>query len=93
MKMLRYGSERMDDGSAEITYYLTVDLFTCETGAELEGYGVMAAMEGGDTAAVRCVTVHSEEARRLLDVLRRGRVTPVTLRDVVEDWVAGRTTM
>lgn len=51
-----------------------------------ENYGVL--LEGfGQTAAVSGVTVNQSRALALLETLRHGAVTPVGLRDVVEDWL------
>ncbi len=41
-----------------------------------------------DFAAARDLTVSAERARRLFERIAAGHVTPCTLRDVAEDWLA-----
>lgn len=48
-------------------------------------YGVAVLDRGGERAAVRDVTSLRERAEEVLALLARNLVTPVTLRDVVED--------
>lgn len=48
-------------------------------------YGVAVLDPGGDRAAVRDVTSLRSRAEEVLTLLARNLVTPVTLRDVVED--------
>ena len=42
---------------------------------------------GGEQAAIENLTPRREEIEALAVKLRKGRVTPVALRDVVEDWL------
>lgn len=65
-----------------IHYYLLVE--TLEH--DLEMYGVLVEYQA-QTAAVPALTVCRRRAEALLELLRRGRVTPVTVRDVAEDWL------
>lgn len=69
---------------APIYYYLLVE--TLENGAE--DYGV-AVEYGAQTALVPALTLFRARAEELLELLRRGRVTPATARDVAEDWLLG----
>lgn len=48
-------------------------------------YGVAVLDRNGDCARVRDVTTRRERAEQMLELLRRNLVTPVTLREVVED--------
>lgn len=57
-------------------------------GEDAEVYGV-AVEYGGERAELRSLTVSRRRAEALLERMRRGRVTPVTARDVVEDWLLG----
>lgn len=65
-----------------VRYYLLVD-------AVRDGrwmYGIL--VEGdGDREAIPGITPSRLRAQMLLKRLIRGRVTPVTARDVVEDWL------
>ena len=49
-------------------------------------YGIAVAY-GGEQAAIENLTPRREEIEALAVKLRKGRVTPVALRDVVEDWL------
>ena len=42
---------------------------------------------GGEQAAVSGITTARQRVQGLLDGLIRGQVTPVALRDVVDDWL------
>lgn len=62
---------------------IEVDGFHCES------YGMVVTDEAtGEEARRRHVTVNAQEAMELLRLLARNAVTPVTLADVVEDWLA-----
>ena len=50
------------------------------------GYGIAAEFKG-ERAVIEDLTSHREEIEELALKLRKGRVTPVALRDVVEDWL------
>ena len=64
-------------------YYLLVE--TEERGRKQ--YGVKIASDG-DEAALRDVTVSRQDIQTLGELLMEFLVTPVSLRDVVEDWLA-----
>ena len=67
---------------APIHYSLLVE--TLENGVET--YGVLVEYLTQRTE-VPGITVFRHRAEALLELLRRGRVTPVTVRDVMEDWL------
>lgn len=74
------GSRRL--GGETVTYHLLIQ----EVEGLGENYGVR--LEGfGRAAAVSGITVSQCRALTLLDKLRRCAVTPLGLRDVVEDWL------
>ena len=50
------------------------------------GYGI-AVVYRGEQAVIEDLTSRREEIEDLVLQLRKGRVTPVALRDVVEDWL------
>lgn len=68
-------------------YYITIDemdvgRFACES------YGVkIVDRDGGGTAAVPHVTCSQERIDELCQLVVDNGVTPVTLRDVVADWL------
>jgi hypothetical protein len=66
----------------QMTYYLLAE----ENLEGAEQYGVRS--ETGDRAEVRKVTISSRSILELLGLLMRNTVTPVGLRDVIEDWLA-----
>ena len=80
MRSVFMGSRRL---SGEVlNYHLLIE----EVEDLGENYGVL--LEGfGQTAAIPGITVVQNRALSLLEKLRRGAVTPVGLRDVVEDWL------
>lgn len=55
--------------------------------ADTECYG-LRIRRGGETAEIAGLTVSQRRIQELLESLVRGAVTPVVLRDVVEDWMA-----
>ena len=56
-------------------------------GLSCESYGVKIVGEDGEEASVPNLTVNAGRIDQLMDLLVRNGVTPVTLRDVVEDWL------
>lgn len=61
---------------------IEVDGFHCES------YGIMVREPyTGEEASVRHITVNASQALELLDTVARSTVSPVTLRDVVEDYL------
>lgn len=67
-------------------YCITVD----EIGAGrfcCENYGVRVSERGGGSAAVRGITCSMDRIRELGAMLVCGAVSPVSLADVVEDWL------
>ena len=60
---------------------MDVGNFSCEA------YGVMIRETGGESAALPGLTVSAARIDELAGLLVRGGVTPVTLRDVVDDWL------
>ncbi len=68
----------------QMTYYLLAE----ENLEGTEQYGVRVESETGDRAEVRKVTISSRSILELMGLLMRNTVTPVSLRDVIEDWLA-----
>ena len=67
-------------------YVILVDEMTVG-GMSCESYGVRVTGPDGDCAEIPNITVSAGRIDELLDLLRLNQVSPVTLRDVVEDWL------
>lgn len=74
---------RADVGAFVLEYHLVEE--SREDGRK--DYGIEVCSSSGDGDCVRGITVCREEAAALLHLLARNTVTPVTLRDVMEDWL------
>ena len=77
-------TERANAGAFELEYHLLEE--SREDGRK--DYGIAVCSSSGDGDCVRGITVCWEEATALLHLLARNTVTPVTLRDVMEDWLS-----
>lgn len=77
-----------EDGTEHcFEYIILVDEMEVSGGLFCESYGVRVVREDGESAEVRNLTVRVERIDALVELLRRNAVSPVTLRDVVEDWL------
>lgn len=80
-----------EDIAQEITivYYVTIDEFTdATTGIVLETYGVgVTIVESGESEIIPNVTFSKTNILTLINLLSHHLVTPVTLSDVVYDWL------
>ena len=56
-------------------------------GLSCESYGVKVVGEDGEEAAVPDITISTSRIDALMELLIRNSVSPVTLRDVVDDWL------
>ena len=63
-------------------YYIIVD--ELDAG---ESYGIRIEERGGRQAAVRQITCSASRIEELAGLVLRGSVTPITLADVVSDWL------
>lgn len=70
-------------GETPVRYYLLAEHLP---GGKTD-YGLRLAVPDGDSAELRGLTFSSRAIRELLDRLMRCDVTPVSLRDIVEDWL------
>ncbi len=72
-----------------IVYYVTVnELVQPETGAVLEYYGIgVTICESGESAIISNVTFSKTDILSLVSLLSTCLVTPVSVRDVVDDWL------
>jgi hypothetical protein len=86
MQIIKETREHLELGAAELA--LRYRLFSQARGEEYTSYGIEVAVEDtGEVASVEDVTVDETRAMRLLRLLTKGRVTPVALMDVVEDFL------
>lgn len=68
-------------------YYILVGEMAVSGGLACESYGVKVVGEDGEEASVPDLTVSPARIDQLMELLVRNGVSPVTLRDVVEDWL------
>jgi hypothetical protein len=66
-----------------INYYMLIE----ERADDTENYGVELACANGERAQICRVTPSQNRALGLVSQLMRYAVTPVTLHDIVEDWL------
>ena len=69
---------------------MTVEYYRIEepAGRGRTDYGVEISTSLGEHSRIGGITVSPEEIVCLLDRLVRNSVTPATLRDVIDDWLA-----
>ena len=85
-KVLNYGS----DAQRTLVYYILVDILgEEEDGSELENYGVSILIdEISEEASIRAITMSQVKISRLADLLASNLVTPVSLEEVICDWLS-----
>ena len=80
-KYVDFGKEEMKT----LIYCLVEDSTVYE---EKTAYGVSVEIpEKGESVCISDLTTYKEEAEHLLDLLATGFVTPVAVKDIVEDWL------
>jgi hypothetical protein len=74
---------------ATLVYSITIDeLSDLSAGISVESYGVCISIaENGVQNVVRHITCSLEKIEKLVRLLSENSVTPVTLQDVVYDWL------
>ena len=80
MRVCQIGAVRM--GRDWLRYYLLRSV------QSRNGYGICVTC-GDNATFIPGIAASEGEVRQLLRAMIRGRVTPVTARDVVEDWLCG----
>ncbi|MCD7948385.1 MAG: DUF6514 family protein [Oscillospiraceae bacterium] len=71
-----------------LDYYILVDELTADGEFACESYGVKIAVAGGgDEGSIRHITSSATRINELVELLSKYEVTPVTLEDVVNDWL------
>ena len=82
-------TRRLTDAQGRVREYSYFSLVgeKCVGSFSCEAYGVMIRETGGESAALPDLTVSPARIDELAGLLLRGGVTPVTLRDVVDDWL------
>ena len=73
-----------------LKYFLLIQEIEIENNLICENYGVKVSINGGeeeDTAEAPNITMNATPIHSLLDLLSRNPVTPVSLADVLEDWL------
>lgn len=89
MEICRKRTNLNTERSFTLIYYVTVDeLNEPSSGMELESFGVgVTICENGETGIVPNVTFSRTGVLSLAASLAFHLVTPVTVRDIVEDWL------
>lgn len=82
MRRIRF--DQAECRGTAVVYYLVAE----ET-AEVERYGLQVCC-GEETETVSDITASRRAIQSLLEAMARGAVTPVTAREVVEDWLNGQ---
>ncbi len=88
MREIEYCRKKISPGAEnnyEVVYYITVDDILGNNEAVLENYGVGIRLENGEEDKIRGITFDAEKIEVILRILSNGTVTPVGLRDVIED--------
>lgn len=89
MEICRKNTKLHDDEESTIVYYVTIDeLVDATTGIVLETYGVgVTICESGEAAIVPNVTFSKTGILALITLLSNNFVTPVSVCEVVDDWL------
>jgi hypothetical protein len=75
-------------GQRTLSYFITIDGGRGEGDKAYLDYGVGVMIEeSGEEALCRCLTVNDDEIKKLADLIATNYVTPVSLGDVIEDWL------
>ena len=84
-----FGSEKLEilDGNIiDINYYLTKENVYFEELCRFEiTYGIQIEIKDKEIELVRNITSDREKIYRILEIMKRNKVLPVHLHDVVED--------
>lgn len=94
IEICRKYSELYSDTQSTIVYYITVDeINDVDADIHLETYGVgVTIAETGETKIIPNITFSKTEIYLLATLLSTHLVTPVTVGDIVEDWLGGLNT-
>lgn len=81
---------QLGDRDCTLVYFITIDdIADAATDLQFEFYGVgITICEEEETVLVRCVTQSSALVFELARLLHDHIVTPTTVADIVEDWLA-----
>lgn len=89
MMEIKIASRSLTDERGQVRtfhYVLLTDFMETDRFA-LEDYGVQITEEGGETSAIRGITVSAQRIDELMTLLVEHRVGPTALQDVVADWL------
>ena len=77
-----------DNQCHRFDYYILIDQMEVSGGFACESYGVkVAAPDSGTATEIPNITVSISRIDELMELLTRNAVTPVSLADVVADWL------
>lgn len=89
MRTIQWNQEKtaQSPGVKQWNYALLVEDIEVD-GFHCESYGILVRdPDTGEEATVRHITVNGSEALALLNTVARSAVSPVTLKDMVEDYL------
>ncbi len=81
------GAQGEDGSRRECDYYIIVDEMEIDGAPACESYGIKVVGWDGEEAVIPHITISIPRIDELVELLQRNGVTPVTLRDVVDDWL------
>lgn len=68
-------------------YYILVGEMAVKDGLACESYGVKVAGADGQETSIPNITIRAERIDELIELLIRNAVSPLSLPDVVADWL------
>ena len=80
-------TEGKQNDTCKYRYFILVGEMCLGEGFSCESYGVKVVGENGEESSLPDITVSTRRIDELMALLIRNQVSPVTLRDVVEDWL------
>jgi len=89
MRQIMIGEVDLTEGAKRpltCKYHLLIREIPPPVGGESYGIGVVVS-QTGERTEIWDITVCAQRIQALADLVIRGRVTPCTLREVVEDWL------
>ena len=88
MKILEYTKRTLPKTDTEITYSVIVDELKNDDGiTAAESYGIAISISPENEKLIRGITTDCGEIIRMIEKFAECSVTPITLYDVVIDWL------
>ena len=95
MKTMLYGTYNLQAGN-EIDYNMTVEYYLteeylCKRYSKIKKYGILINKlcdNSRETKHIRDIFYRLCDAEEFIDILIRNKVTPITLEDVIKDYIS-----